>query len=131
VCADGKEISIGAIEPKFYAELLARIGAADSCGTDQADPATWAQRSQELAAIFAKQTQAEWCALLEGSDVCFAPVLTLEESFEHPHMQAREAYVERAGYQHAAAAPRFSRTQGANLSAPPGAELLRSWSTRT
>jgi alpha-methylacyl-CoA racemase len=130
-CADGKEISIGAIEPKFYAELLDRIGAADSFRSRQIDPATWPQRSEELAAIFATKTRDEWCALLEGTDACFAPVLTLEESFEHAHMKARGIYEERDGYQHAAAAPRFSRTPGGIESAPAGDELLRSWSRGT
>lgn len=128
VCADGKEISVGAIEPKFYAELVARIGAADSCKTEQADPTTWPERSEQLSAIFKTKTRAQWCELLEGSDVCFAPVLTLEESFEHNHMSARAAYVERDGYHHAAAAPRFSRTPGAIAPAPSGTELLRAWS---
>jgi alpha-methylacyl-CoA racemase len=128
VCADGKEISVGAIEPKFYAELLDRVGASDSFRADQTDPATWSERSQGLAAIFAQKTSAEWCALLEGTDVCFAPVLTLEESLQHPHMQARGVYVEREGYHHAAAAPRFSRTPGAISAAPSGELLLSKWS---
>lgn len=129
LCSDGKEISVGAIEPKFYAELLDRTGAAESCSGEQADVAAWPERAERLAAIFATKTRAQWCELLERTDVCFAPVLSLEESFEHAHMQAREAYVERDGYHHAAAAPRFSRTPGAVLAAPPGAELLRHWLT--
>jgi len=128
LCADGKEIAIGAIEPKFYAELLARIGADDRFMPDQNDPATWSTRSEELAAIFATKTRDEWCVLLEGSDACFAPVLTLEESFEHGHIREREVYVQRDGQQHAAAAPRFSRTPGAIEPAPSGEELLRRWS---
>jgi alpha-methylacyl-CoA racemase len=128
VCADGKEISVGAIEPKFYAELLHRVGAADSFKASQLDAANWSERSDDLAAIFATKTRAQWCALLEGTDACFAPVLTLEESFEHPHMRARAAYEARAGYHHAAAAPRFSRTPGAIAPAPPAEELLLRWS---
>jgi alpha-methylacyl-CoA racemase len=129
-CADGKEISVGAIEPKFYAELLERMGAADSLKSEQRDATTWPDRSAALAAIFASKTAAEWCALLEGSDACFAPVLTLQESVQHPHMKAREAYVEHNGYHHAAAAPRFSRTPGAVVAAPSGEELLSSWAAR-
>jgi alpha-methylacyl-CoA racemase len=127
VCADGKEISVGAIEPKFYAQLLDRIGAADSFSAGQNDTTTWPDRAEALAAIFAQKTRAEWCALLEGTDVCFAPVLTLDESFEHAHMKARGVYVEQDGMQHAAAAPRFSRTPGAVRSAPPGEALLQAW----
>jgi alpha-methylacyl-CoA racemase len=126
-CADGKELAIGAIEPKFFAELVAKITAADSFKTDQHDPATWPTRSEDLAAIFATKTRAEWCSVLEGSDACFAPVLTLDESYEHAHMKAREVYVTHAGQQHAAPAPRFSRTPGAIASAPPAQELLQSW----
>jgi alpha-methylacyl-CoA racemase len=127
LCADGKEIAIGAIEPKFYAELLQRIGADDAFCADQHDTTTWSERSEQLAAIFATKTRAEWCTLLEGTDACFAPVLTLEESVEHPHLKQREVYVAHGGYQHAAAAPRFSRTPGAIESAPSADELLRRW----
>lgn len=128
VCADGKEISVGAIEPKFYAELAARLGAADSFTAEQLEQRSWPARSQDLAVMFATKTRDEWCALLEGTDACFAPVLTLEESFEHAHMKARGVYEARDGYHHAAAAPRFSRTPGSTAPATTAAELLRSWS---
>jgi alpha-methylacyl-CoA racemase len=126
-CADGKEIAVGAIEPKFYAELLQRIAGDERWKSEQNDATTWSARSEQLAAIFAMKTRAEWCALLEGTDACFAPVLTLEESSEHPHMRTRDVYVARDGYQHANAAPRFSRTPGAIESAPSGDALLREW----
>jgi alpha-methylacyl-CoA racemase len=128
LCADGKEIAVGAIEPKFYAELLERIGADDSLRSHQLDSATWSDRSDQLAALFATKTRAEWSALLEGTDACFAPVLSLEESFEHAHMKERGVYLARDGHHHAAAAPRFSRTPGAIAPAPSGEELLRRWS---
>jgi len=128
-CADGHEIAIGALEPKFYGELLSRIAGNQGWKSEQNDPSTWRERSEQLAAIFATKTRAEWCALLEATDACFAPVLTLQESFEHPHLKERGVYVARAGYHHAAAAPRFSRTPGAVESAPPGEELLRLWSS--
>jgi alpha-methylacyl-CoA racemase len=128
VCADGKEIAVGAIEPKFYAELLSRIAADDSWRSDQNDPATWRDRSEQIAGTFATKTRDEWCTLLAGTDACFAPVLTLQESFEHPHLRERGVYVTRDGYHHAAAAPRFSRTPGAIDAAPTGDELLRLWS---
>lgn len=72
LCADGREVAIGAIEPKFYAELLERIGADRAFMADQNDPATWAERGEQLAAIFVTKTRDEWSALLEGSDVCLA-----------------------------------------------------------
>ena len=127
LCADGKEISIGAIEPKFYAELIAKLGLDAGFLRDQNDVSTWKARSAELASVFASKTRAEWCALLEGSDACFAPVLTLEESFQHAHMRQRAAYLERDGYQHAAPAPRFSRTPGAVTRALPAEDLLERW----
>jgi alpha-methylacyl-CoA racemase len=128
VCADGKEIAIGAIEPKFYAELLQRIGADAGFKAVQNDAATWQERSALLAGIFARKTRDEWSALLEGTDACFAPVLTLQESFEHAHVKEREVYVKRDGLHHAAPAPRFSRTPGAIVSAPAGKDLLHRWS---
>jgi alpha-methylacyl-CoA racemase len=127
LCSDGKEIALGAIESKFYAELAQRLGLDAAFLADQNDAASWPARSAQLAAIFASKPREAWCALLEGTDVCFAPVLSLDESVEHAHMKAREVYVERDGHQHAAAAPRFSRTPGAVLAAPPGEELARRW----
>lgn len=128
-CADGREIAVGAIEPKFYAELLSRISGNDAWKSEQNDAATWQHRSEQLAAIFATKTRDEWCTLLEATDACFAPVLTLHESFEHPHLKERGIYIARDGYHYAAAAPRFSRTPGHIESAPAGAELLRRWSS--
>jgi len=127
LCADGREVSIGAIEPKFYAELIEKLGLDSAFLRDQNDVRTWPRRSAELATVFANKTRAEWCALLEGSDTCFAPVLTLEESFQHTHMRERSTYIERDGYQHAAPAPRFSRTPGAITRALPAHDLLERW----
>jgi alpha-methylacyl-CoA racemase len=127
MCADGREIAIGAIEPQFYSELLDRIGARATPGGDQADPLSWEERSAELARIFASKPRDEWCALLEGTDACFAPVLTLQESFAHPHMQARESYVSIGGVTQPAPAPRFSRTPAAIASAADGRSTLARW----
>jgi alpha-methylacyl-CoA racemase len=131
LCADGKEIAVGAIEAKFYAELIERIGAADSFKAEQLNLAKWPEHSAQLAALFATKSRDEWCALLEGTDACFAPVLTLEESYSHPHMRERGVYVTREGLPHADAAPRFSRTPGAVEAALPAEELVKRWSTAT
>ena len=127
-CADGKEISLGAIEPQFYAEMLAKSGAPAELAEGQMNPANWDDYAAKLAALFLTKTQAEWCELLEGSDACFAPVLDLDEAREHPHMKARGAYVEHDGEWHTAPAPRFSRTPGAvRSSADDGADVVARW----
>jgi alpha-methylacyl-CoA racemase len=127
-CADGKEISLGAIEPQFYAEMLAKSGAPAELAEGQMNPANWDDYAAKLAALFLTKTQAEWCELLEGSDACFAPVLDLDEARNHPHMKARGAYVEHEGEWHTAPAPRFSRTPGAvRSSADDGAEVVARW----
>jgi alpha-methylacyl-CoA racemase len=127
-CADGKEISLGAIEPQFYAELIAKAGAPEELAQGQMNPANWDDYAAKLAALFLTRTQAEWCELLEGSDACFAPVLELDEAREHPHMKARAAYVEHDGEWHTAPAPRFSRTPGAvRSSADDGADVVARW----
>ena len=127
-CKDGKEISLGSIEPQFYAEMLAKAGAPKELAQGQMNPANWDDYAAKLAALFLTRTQAEWCGLLEGSDACFAPVLTLDEAREHPHMKARGAYVEHEGEWHPAPAPRFSRTPGAvRSSADDGADVVARW----
>lgn len=127
VCSDGKEIAIGAIEPQFYLELLDRIDAPHDLREHQNDPSQWSRRSEILADLFRGRTRDEWCAILEGTDACFAPVLELSESFEHPHMQARASYVDIDGMKQAAPAPRFSRTPGRVRSTPSGETLIERW----
>ncbi len=126
-CKDGKYVAIGALEPQFYALLLDMIGAEPALRRRQNDHASWTDRREQMADIFAQRTQAEWCALLEGSDACFAPVLTYEESLAHPHMRERATYVEADGVVQAAPAPRFSRTPGAIQSGGDGVDLLKAW----
>ena len=109
-CKDGKEVSVGAIEPQFYAELLQRADAPEHLREAQMDPGKWDSYADDLAELFATKTQAEWCELLEGTDACFAPVIPLDEAKDHPHMKARGAYVEQDGRWHTAPAPRFDRT---------------------
>ena len=101
-CADGEWVAVGALEPAFFAVLTEKIGL--SC--DQQDPAL----RQELERIFRARSRDEWCALLEGSDACVAPILSLAEAPTHPHNQARGIFVESAGVTKPAPAPRFSLT---------------------
>ena len=108
VCADGGFISLGAIEPPFYALLLSKLGLADVNPADQYDTAAWPALKERIAALIRTQPQAHWCALLEGSDACFAPVLSLAEAVRHPHNAARGIYQTTSfGAIEAAPAPRF------------------------
>jgi alpha-methylacyl-CoA racemase len=130
--ADGKWVSIGAIEPAFYAQLRAKAGLGDKAFDAQWDPTAWPKLERELAAIFKTKTRAEWCELLEGTDACFAPVLSLAEAPSHPHNAARGTFVERDGRVQPAPAPRFSRTPGSIQRGPSkqGADTesaLRAW----
>ncbi|MDR7331693.1 CaiB/BaiF CoA-transferase family protein [Roseateles asaccharophilus] len=109
-CADGRFISLGALEPQFYGELLRRLDLADVEPAAQHDRSQWPQLRERVAARIREKTRDEWCALLEGSDACFAPVLTLGEAPLHPHAQARASFVPtRDGYWQPAVAPRFSK----------------------
>lgn len=126
-CADGAEIAVGALEAKFYRELLDRIGAPKELCDGQYETSHWAERSTLLAALFATKSRSQWCELLEGTDACFAPVLSLAESQQNSHLKARETYVEVNGIVQAAPAPRFSRTPGGINPSGSGEELLRSW----
>jgi alpha-methylacyl-CoA racemase len=133
-CADGGWISIAAIEGKFYAELLRRLDLDPSGLPPQMERQHWPEAQQQLAQLFKTRTREEWCRLLEGTDACFAPVLTTEEAAAHPHNRARGTYVEIAGITQPAPAPRFSRTQP-DLPSPPqenatgaaAAEALAGW----
>ena len=118
--ADGKFVSIGSIEPQFYAELRARLGLAEDPDFDaQMNPAQWPALKDKLAAIFKGKTRAEWDALLEHSDVCYAPVLTMSEARAHPHMAARETFIEVADSPQPAPAPRYSGTATAKPAPAP------------
>jgi alpha-methylacyl-CoA racemase len=109
--ADGKFISIGSIEPQFYAELRQRAGLAEDRDFDaQHDRGQWDTLKARLAALFKTRIRAEWDALMEHSDVCYAPVLTMSEAVEHPHNQARGTFVEVEGAMQPAPAPRYSKT---------------------
>ena len=131
-CADGKYVSVAAIEPQFYALLRQKIGAIDAAFDAQNDSREWPDLKEKTAALFALKTRDEWCTLLEGSDACFAPVLDWDEAIHHPHNQARDTFIEIDGVTQPAPAPRFSRTPPA----PPAAvaavgehtdAILRDW----
>ncbi len=115
---DGKYVSIGSIDPQFYAELLARLELTDETLPGQLDAGSWPLMRERLAELFRTKTRDEWCEIMEGSDVCFAPVLSLGEAPDHAHMKARGAFVEVAGVKQPAPAPRFSRTPG-EVRCPP------------
>jgi alpha-methylacyl-CoA racemase len=115
---DGKYVSIGPIEPQFYALLLEKIGLPAGGLPHQHDRQAWPGLKERVAEIFRQKTRAEWCHILEGSDVCFAPVLSMDEAPLHPHMAARQTFVEAYGLTQPAPAPRFGRTPGA-LRRPP------------
>lgn len=124
-CADGRYVAVGPLEPKFFAVLLERLGI-------EIPEGDWTAQGDVLAAVFATKSRDEWTALLEGTDACLAPVLALDEAPAHPHLRAREVYLERDGFVQPAPAPRFSRTPGALQGPAPqhgegGHEALRRW----
>ena len=132
-CADGEYISIGSIEPQFYAELLRLTGLdGDERFAKQHDRAAWPTLKSNLAELFRSKTRAEWCAVMEHTDVCFAPVLRIDEAPHHPHHVARATFVDAFGAIQPAPAPRFSRTVP-ELSRPPAhdgqhtREVLLEW----
>lgn len=111
--ADSKFVSIGSIEPQFYAQLIQLAGLDADRFEPQMDQQRWPALKVALADVFRQKTSSEWCALLEGTDVCFAPVLSLTEAPEHPHNVARGTYVDVDGLVQPAPAPRFDRTPAA------------------
>ena len=117
--SDGRYVSIAPVEPKFYAELLDRIGLDAGEAPHSANRADWPASKARLAALFRTRTRDEWCAILEGSDACFAPVLGMDEAHRHPHNATRGTFVERDGIVQPNAAPRFDRTPGGIRSSPP------------
>ena len=135
-CADGKWISIGSIEPQFYALLLEKTGINDPAFAAQMDRGAWNDLRDKLAHVIAQKTQAEWCEIMDATDVCFAPVLDLDAAPKHPHNVARQTFVELGGVVQPAPAPRFSATPGEIQGPPPaiGAhdrEALSDWGFST
>ena len=117
---DGKYVSIGSIEPQFYALLLQKLGLDGADLPAQMDRTAWPAMSKRFATIFKGKTRDEWCAIMEGSDVCFAPVLSIAEAPKHHHAAARGAYVDVGGAIQPAPAPRFSRTPADSPRVTPG-----------
>jgi alpha-methylacyl-CoA racemase len=123
--SDGGYVSIGSIEPQFYAELLRLTGLEGEADLPaQMDRSAWPAMKERLAAIFKTKTRDEWCRIMEGTDVCFAPVLSMAEAPEHPHNQHRGTFVDVNGIVQPAPAPRFSRTEAliSRPPSPPGAD---------
>ena len=117
-CKDGKFISIGSIEPQFYA-LLCQIAELDEkVFSKQMSRDLWPEQKEEIKKIFVKKTRDEWCELMEGTDVCFAPVLDMSEAPQHPHNKERKTFIDLEGVTQPAPAPRFSRTEPEVVSSP-------------
>ncbi len=131
-CSDGGWVSIGSIEPQFYALLLEKTGLDDPAFSAQMNKAEWPDLKAKLAAVIKTRTRDEWCEIMEGTDICFAPVLSMAEAPEHPHNKARQTFVSIEGVPQPAPAPRFSKTPGA-IQRPPAAngehddEILADW----
>ena len=132
-CSDGRYISIGSIEPQFYAELMRLTGLeGDDQFARQMDATQWPELKVRIAELFKTKTCDEWCELMEMTDVCFAPVLTMSEAAQHPHNVERQTFIELGGTVQPAPAPRFSRTAAevTQLPAHPGEhtrDVLADW----
>ncbi|MEH6409472.1 MAG: CaiB/BaiF CoA-transferase family protein [Hyphomonas sp.] len=131
-CSDGKWVSIGSIEPQFYALLLEKAGITDPEFKSQMDRSKWGSLKDKLIALFKTKSRDEWCAVMEGTDICFAPVLSMVEAPGHPHNAERKTFVEVEGVIQPAPAPRFSETPPEIQRRPAGIgehtdEILRDW----
>jgi len=131
-CSDGEWIALGSIEPQFYQLLREKAGLSDPAFDAQLDRTRWPELKEKLARAVATKTRDEWCAIMEGTDVCFAPVLELDEAPSYPHNREREVFVTVDGFVQPAPAPRFVATPGAVQGPPPqiGAhnlDVLRDW----
>jgi len=130
--ADGQSMAVGALEPKFYAEFARLLGLSDDVAALRADSSEWVRLREAIADAFASRTRSEWTAVFDGTDACVAPVLSLTEASGHPHLAARETFVDVAGVVQPAPAPRFSRTVAPRPTPPPAvgadtADVLRDW----
>lgn len=131
-CKDGKWVAIGSIEPQFYALLREKAGLTGSEWDAQMDRSKWPELKAKLMAVFSTRTRDEWCAIMEGTDICFAPVLSMSEAPHYKHNTDRETFVEVEGVIQPAPAPRFSATPGAIQRRPAGLgehtiDVLKEW----
>ena len=131
-CADGKWISIGAIEPQFYALLLEKAALTDPEFSAQMDRSKWPELKQKLSQVIKSKSRDAWCEIMEGTDICFAPVLSMAEAPDYPHNRDRETFVTLENVVQPAPAPRFSKTPGAIQGLPPGTgehsePILKDW----
>jgi alpha-methylacyl-CoA racemase len=128
-CSCGHFISIGSIEPQFYALLRQHAGLTDADFDAQMDRKAWPALREKLTEVFKSKTREDWCKIMEGTDICFAPILTMAEAPKHPHNAARKIFVERHGVTQPAPAPRFSRTPSAIREAERAdiGELTSAW----
>ncbi|RLA54772.1 MAG: CoA transferase, partial [Gammaproteobacteria bacterium] len=129
---DGRYVSIGSIETKFYAELLEKMGIEPDSMAPQMERESWPAMKEKLKELFLTRTRDEWCAIMDNTDICFAPVLTLEEAPDYPHNKERNAFVDVEGVKHPAPAPRFSRTPSSIKGPAPKTgihteEVLSAW----
>jgi alpha-methylacyl-CoA racemase len=129
---DGEHVAVGSIEPQFYKLLLTHTGLEGAALPPQTDRSTWPDMQQRLAAIFKQKTRAEWVAIMQDTDICFAPVLRMSEAIEHPHNRHRDSFIEIDGIPQPAPAPRFLGTP-TKVQRPPArigentGEVLRDW----
>ena len=129
---DGKYISIGSIEPQFYALLVEKAGLDPSTFGNQMNQKAWPEMKEKITAVFKQKTRSEWCMIMEGTDICFAPVLDFIEAQEHPHNVARKTYIDVEGMTQPAPAPRFSRTNsevqfGSHAAGEDTEAILKDW----
>lgn len=132
LCADGKWVAIGSIEPQFYRVMLDKLGIADRDFDAQMDREKWPALKEKIASTVRSKSRAEWCDIMAGSDSCFSPVLDMDEAPEHPHNRTRETFTEFEGVIQPAPAPRFSKTPGSIQGPPPtigehNETVLRDW----
>lgn len=130
--SDGEWMAVGALEPKFYVEFVRLLGLSDEVAGNRADPSTWPRLREAIADAFASRTREAWSLVFEGTDACVAPVLSLAEAANHPHLVARQTFVDVGGVVQPAPAPRFSRTVPPRPTPPPAvgadtADVLRDW----
>jgi len=130
--SDGEWMAVGALEPKFYAEFTRLLGLPDETAALRQTPSRWVQLREAITTAFGSRTRAEWSAVFEGTDACVAPILSLTEAADHPHLAERGTFIDVAGVVQPAPAPRFSRTAAQMPSPPPAvgadsADVLRDW----